>query len=194
MPRSNPCLACLLAGNPGKPSRLPDPGDLALIATTLEIKARNDKTGQDEVHRFRGDGPNLYWSTEIRKGKAQGSCLVFPRKHVRWVGHLGPDMQAFKAAGVRKAAELLKGWNDGRSPTDLGNLTVADYRMQPYGKALHIVYRSDKFNEKGVTEDYIHSFEAGVRLAVSPSAGGGLPMAMLIGGGRLKLTPAGLEH
>jgi len=184
----------LFAGNPGKPSRLPDPGDLALIATTLEIKVRNDRTGQDEVHRFQGDGPNLYWSAKLRQDRAKGSCLVFPRQHIRWVGHIGPDMEAFKAAGVHKAAELLEGWNDGRTPTDLGKLRLSDYRMKPYGKALHIVYRSDKFNKKGDMVDYIHPLEAGVRLAVSPSPGGGAPVAMLIGGGRLKLTPAGLEH
>lgn len=185
MPRANPCLPCLLmAGNPGrKPARLPDPGDLALLGTTLEIKVENDATGQEEVHAFNAPGPNLYWSPALR------AVLIFPKKHVRWVGHLGPDPELFTSAGVEKSAKLFQRWA-ARDPVEIGKLMISDYKMKPYGRAKHIVYRSDKWHP-GRTEDYIHDFGPKVRMAVAP---GKPPAAIMVAGGRLTVTERGLVY
>ena len=167
----------------GNPSKLPDPGDLALLGTVLEIQVERDSDGEIEEHRFRGNGPNLYWSPKLK------AILMFPAKHVRWVGHLGPDPDLFKAAGSEKSAKLFRRWA-ARDPVQVGTITVGDYGMKPYGRAKHIVYRSDKWHP-GDTEDYIHKFGKNVRMAVSS---GKPAKAMMISGGRLTVTERGLVY
>jgi len=186
MPRQNPCLPCLLlAGNPGpKPSRLPNPGDVALLGTALEIKVERDSDGQEEVHKFTGEGPNLYWSPTLK------TLLIFPGKHVRWVGHLGPDQELFKAAGAEKSAKLFRRWA-ARDPVQMGELKLQDYQLKPYGRAVHIVYRSSKWKSDGMTDDYIHTLGKNVRIAMSP---GSPPKAIAISGGRLTVTERGLVY
>lgn len=188
MARANPCMPCLLlAGNPGpRPSRLKNPDELALLGTTLEIEVERDSDGETEVHRFKGNGPNLYWSPTLK------TLLIFPSAHVRWVGHLGPDGKLFKAAGNEKSAKLFQRWAQ-REAVDLGKLSVQDYLMRPVGRAKHIVYRSDKWH-KGRTDDYIHKFGPKVRMAASPGARGKPPKAIAISGGRLTVTERGLVY
>ena len=200
--RSNPCMPCLLllAGNPGpRPSRLKNPEEVALLGTTLEIEVVRDSDGETEVHRFQGDGPNLYWSPSLK------TLLIFPGKHVRWVGHIGPGPRPderptaeawaedlFKSAGNEKSAKLFRRWAQ-REAVDLGQLKIQDYPMRPVGRAKHIVYRSDKWH-KGRTDDYIHKFGPKVRMAVSPGAKGKPPKAIAISGGRLTVTERGLVY
>ena len=184
--QTNPCMPCLLlAGNPGpRSSRLKDPGDVALLGTVLEIQVERDEDGQGVLHKFAGNvTPNLYWSPSLR------SLLVFPEKHVRWVGHLGPDQELFKSAGAEKSAKLFRRWA-ARDPVQIGKLQVSDYKLKPYGRAVHIVYRSDKWHP-GRTEDYIHTLGPKVRIAVGP---GTPPKAIVISGGRLTVTERGLVY
>jgi len=149
----------------------------------MEIKVESDATGQEEIHAFKDGGPNLYWSPELR------SLLIFPKKHVRWVGHLGPDPDLFRSAGVEKSAKLFQRWA-ARDPVEVGKLRISDYQMKPYGRARHIVYRSDKWHP-GRTEDYIHDFGPKVRMAM---AAGSPPAAIMISGGRLTVTERGLVY
>lgn len=193
--RANPCMPCLLlAGNPGpRTSKLKNPGDLALLGTTLEIQVERDSDGQEELHKFKGDGPNLYWSPALR------TLLIFPKKHVRWVGHMGPGegiavagksrQELFKKAGSEKSAKLFRRWA-ARDPVQMGKLSLGDYPLKPYGRAIHIVYRSDKWHP-GRTDDYIHKFGPKVRMAV---ANGEPPKAIAISGGRLTVTERGLVY
>lgn len=191
------CLPCLLAAaNPGrKPSKLPDPGDLALLAKVMELWVEDDKTGQHVVHRFQSDwmylggdeagsGPNLYWSPKLK------ALLIFPRKTVRWAGKVGkrnPD-EYFKDAGAEKSAKLFQRWA-ARDPCQEGKLKLSPIQLKPYGRAIKIIYRSDKWHP-GFYENYEHPFGKKVRVAV----GRGTPPPMVIQGGRLTVTERGLVY
>lgn len=190
------CLPCLLAANPGRrPSRLPDPGDLALLGKVMEMWVEDDGTEQHIIHRFQSDwmyldpsepgsGPNMYWSPKIK------AVLIFPSKTVRWAGRVGkrdPD-EFFRDAGADKSAKLFQKWA-ARDPFQLGKLKLSDIQLQPYGRALKIIYRSDKWHP-GKYDNYEHPFGKNVRVAV----GRGTPPPMVIQGGRLTVTERGLVY
>jgi hypothetical protein len=188
MSRTNPCLPCLLMA--GNPSKLPNPGDLALLGTTLELEVERDSDGEVEVHRFSGDGPNLYWSPKLKAllifpgGRKPAKAEEFPPLGSREAAKL------FKASGVDPSAKLFRRWA-ARQPVQRSILKVPKVSLRPHGRVRHVVYRSSKWKSDGRTDDYIHRTGKNVRMAVG---GRGNPTAIVINGGRLTVTERGLVY
>lgn len=176
----------LLAGNP---SKLPNPGDMALLGTLIEVEVERDSDGEVELHRFRGGATNLYWSPRLK------ALLAFPGGRrptkVDDVSPLGRTEAAklFKTAGAEASAKLFRRWA-AREPVRLSRLKVPAVGLRPYGRVRHVVYSSDKWHA-GRTDDYIHKTGRNVRMAV---AGKGNPTALVINGGRLTVTERGLVY
>lgn len=170
--RLNPCLPCLLLGNP---SVLPPPRDVAALGLLLELE-HEMPDGQVVRHSWeKQDAPLLFWQEE------QQALYGFSR------GGIGPKRNPRKRGFPKGAADAYTRWNAGRRPSEVYDVDVPAIEMRKAGKGVSILYRSDKF---GPLTNYIHPFEKGVEVDLSP---GRPPAVFYIRGGNLRLTPRGLE-
>jgi hypothetical protein len=214
-----PCIPCLIAlGNPGrKPSKLPDPGALALLGTVLEIEVERDSDGAVVQHKWKRRGaPGLLWSPSLK------AILIFPgNRELGWdpgsfkqrVGRFGvktlrrssaksflkrkreslrsgadPDDAMWSALrGESAAMKLFRRWAM-RPSTGRKDVSIRPYTMRPYGRAKHVVYWSDKWGDDA---EYVHKFSPNVRMAM---ASGNPPKAIALAGGRLTVTERGLVY
>jgi len=169
--RLNPCLPCLLLGNP---SVLPPPRDVTPLGLLLELEHKMPD-GQTIRHSWdKSDAPLLFWQ------EGQQAIYAFARKR------LGPKKPRSGRLPAGAAGAYTR-WNAGRRPTEKYDVEVPAIQMRRAGAGGSILYRSDKF---GPLTNYIHPFEKGVEVDLSP---GQPPAVFYIRGGTLRLTPRGLE-
>ncbi len=173
--RRNPCLPCLLLGNPGV---LPLPVEAAYLGRMLELE-HGVPDGRFLRHEWTPEkAPILLWEESERALYVLPG--VWPKK--------GASPDAAALSGPAGAAYLR--WT-GRAPKGALRARGPKVHVRRAGAARHIVYRSNKW---GVTatdwQNYVHPFGAGVEAELAP---GTPPAAFRVSGGRLRLTKRGLE-
>ena len=157
-----------------RPSRLPQVGPLAEIG---ELRALWTVTADGVItHHVVSDVP-LLWSPKLQ------ACVAFP-------GGIKVD-SACRAPKVLD--RVLKTWAKGRG-VRWAQCVDVDLPMMGAGvPLLAIEYASDKFTH-GRTRRYVHHCDSGVTLRTSAKKDQqGAPSALLVRGGRLRLTESGLE-
>lgn len=161
--------------NPGKPVRLrnprtmPDPGAMSWLGTTLEWKWDG---GQWE----NGKEDWLFlWSPKYKAVVA----VKCPKK-------MDKQGKVSRSGGAAKMFERFMS----RDPEATFEAEIPACKLVKLGKAVHIVYRSDKWKRKRKTEDYIHDFGKGVQLYCGPDKKN--PEVFLCFGGKLTVTERGL--
>lgn len=167
--------------NPGKrrripknPKVMPDPGPCAWFGDLLEW-AWDGKQGEYLWEPSRGKWLFL-WSPELKAVVG----IPEPRQKKR----LG---KVSRKAGAAKMYERF-------TARDAGNtyeIEIPKTKLVKLGKAVHIVYRSDKWNP-GEEIDYIHEFKDGVHVYCGPSLEN--PKVFLCFGGKLTATERGLIY
>lgn len=158
--------------------RLPRPGNLLDIGCFLSLDVA-DENGTVVVHKFApSDRVPLYWSEDLK------ACLVLP--------YLRTTKCVYRP--TLREDQLAQVWARGRPATCAKLCRVVPAPPLPTVRAtVAVAYRSDKFTH-GRTRPYIHHCEAGVKSYFArPPRGKSAPTAIMIRGGKLRLTPDGLE-
>jgi hypothetical protein len=152
---------------------MPDPGPCAWLGTLLEWKWRSG--GKDKIWEPRR--PMLFlWSPTIK------GIVSVPRggkmKRMPKVSRRGGGAKMFERFSARPAVSTH-------------SMRVPKVPLTRLGDAVHIVYRSDKWNPPDEV-DYIHEFGPGVSLFCGPSLKH--PEVFLCMGGKLTCTERGLVY
>ena len=146
-------------------------GAIAFLGTALEV-GFDDGEAEKRI-TWKPPGSALYWSAS-KKG-----LLIVRKLPRRW--------SSGRPRGAEDAVRVYEDWTSGEATT-YGKLRLPAGRELPeIGRAIHIIYRSDKW---GDPQDYIHDFGANVRLYGDLNDGDG---CFWIAGGDLRITPRGIE-
>lgn len=160
----------------------PSPGSTFVLGEFEGVECV-DRSGNFIEHVFapnkaRGERlPLLIWSQDLR------ACFVFPQLEV------GPCSTEL----AERERRLVAMWNEGRPASKACRINPPRVRMGTPVPAIDISYVSDKFKDKdGVRrwKHYIHHFEGDVTATLSLEA---LPKVLIVRGGKLRVTPSGLE-
>jgi hypothetical protein len=156
-------------------SRLPDPGNLLSIGDFIELHFVQD-SGRILMDVFSpSDGVELLWSADLQ------ACFIFP----------GLNKGACTLPPTRREDRLARVWAKGR-PAKCAS-PVPRFPTPPLPEVypgIAITYDSDKFTH-GRLERYIHHFGPGVRCYTARTRAG-VPPAIMVRGGKLRLTEHGL--
>ena len=161
--------------NPGKPIRLknprtmPDPGPMSWLGTTLEWKWKGGKWENGKEDWL------FLWSPKYKAVVA----VKCPKK----MDKLG---KVSRRGGAAKTFERFMS----RDPKATYDAEIPACKLVKLGKAVHIVYRSDKWKHGKKTEDYIHEFGKDVEIYCGPSKKN--PDVFICFGGKLTATERGL--
>jgi hypothetical protein len=170
----------LFRSNPGHPPLrnprvMPDPGACAWLGSLLEWKWAQRK---DDV-LWEPEGPWLFlWSPKL---KAVVSVPAVPS------GAMGRRPKVSRRDGGAKMFERFMA----RPAENTWSIRVPKTPIKRLGDAVHIVYRSDKWDPPNEV-DYIHDFGKGVRLYCGPDLR--RPEVFLCFGGRMTATERGLVY
>ena len=170
----NPCVPCLLLGNPGM---LEVPDEVAFLGRMLELE-HSLPDGRFLRHEWTPKtAPALLWDASAR------ALYSFPALRVQGRVPIGRERMG-------AAAEAFRQWT-GKEPKRTQRAKAPRVHLRRAGAGRHIVYRSNKW---GATprhwQNYLHPFGPGVEVELAP---GTPPAAFLVSGGELRLTPRGLE-
>lgn len=168
--RTNPCLPCLALANPGR--RFPDPGPTVHLGRMLALHVALD--GAIRNYRL-SPGATLVWSPTLRALIAKPGLRLPPPR---------PE-----APGIGQALRSYRAWA-GRHAEGSSEVVWPDATLRKTGKAVAIVYRSDKWHAWR-TDDYIHHFGLDVMAAIAGSKT--RPSLFFVQGGRLRVTADGIE-
>lgn len=157
--------------------RMPDPGRTFELGDFYSIDTV-DPFGNIVTHSLsveRGEKrPKLLWSHDLQ------ACFVFPFMRD---GACSLEVPA-------REAKLIAMWNKGRPARCASSV---DYPLRSMlgvpSPGISISYRSDKFSH-GKDMDYIHHFEGDVMVSQSS---GSVPHAIMVRGGKLRVTEHGLD-
>lgn len=158
--------------------RLPDPGNLFNCGTFIDVTAVHPD-GDFDVSEFgRGDKVPLWWSEDLK------ACLIMPYLQV----------SACIYEPTAREDRISKVWAKGR-PGRCAQIVQGPQPPLPQQlPGLAIAYWSDKFaSTRGDMTHYIHHFENDVYVYYArPLPGRTAPAAILVRGGKLRLTEHGL--
>lgn len=165
--------------NPGKhmklknPKRMPDPGACANLGNLLEFKFKNGN--QEGIWDHEGQDYLFMWSPKYKAIV----CVKEPSRKLYngKVSRKGGAAKMYERFAARPASKTFE-------------IEIPDCKLQKLGKAIHIVYRSDKWSDARKKTDYIHDFGKGVQLYCGPSLQD--PEVFLCFGGKLTCTERGL--
>ena len=143
-------------------------GAVAQLGQVLELIVETPNGGQ-EVHRWRANRPTLLWSPRQK-------CLI-------WVFGRRPAARRKGASRADGAARTFERWAQ-RPAASTSSIDIPSKPLQALGRALQIVYRSDKW---GQVATYEHDFSAGAR-----AYGAGPVFA--VRGGALTVTERGIVY
>lgn len=164
------------------PKVMPDPGPCANLGTAIEFKWKctNPKSKNKEV----------IWDAENDRKKW---LFLWSPKYKAVIAARDPSMKKKLGKMLRDggAAKLFERFM-AREPTKMHEASIPDIPLKKLGKAEHIVYRSDKWNNGKVMTDYIHQFKGGVELYCGPNLK--KPEVFLCFGGKLTCTERGLVY
>ena len=159
---------------PSRPIRMPKLGPLARIG---ELRALWAVARDGVITRHVMSGVDLLWSPRLK------ACAAFP----------GGFSKVDSCRAPRVLDRVLKTWARGRGVRWANCVDVQLPMLGAGVPLLAIEYSSDKFSH-GRQQRYVHHCEAGVMLRVSTKkTTQGAPSALLVRGGRLRLTKSGLE-
>jgi hypothetical protein len=163
----------------GSPTVLPNPGPSTIaLGTMLEMHVWDAKRQTIVVHKYTPRyAPPLIWSQKHR------ACYAIPGKPL--------PVPTIRATALPSAYRLFRKWNDGKYPKGASKYVIPRLPLDAPQIAIAICYWSDKFHDDGDYHAYIHHFEKGVMCYTTP---GRVPKAFFVRGGRLTLTPHGLDH
>lgn len=170
------------------PTQMPDPGPLALLGETLEFAWSPDtvKQAKKTSKKWRpGDPGKEVWAP---KGKW---LFLWSPKYKAVIAIKKPrsapkKSQVSREGGAAKVSERFHA----RPAEKTWEMEVPQVPLAFLGRAVHIVYRSDKWSPTRETTDYIHDFKQGVKLYCGPSLK--RPEVFLCFGGKLTVTERGL--
>lgn len=158
---------------------MPPPGDMIAIGFTIDAQYFDPKSATIKTWRPRGL-PLCLWSEDLQ------AVVVFTKMRI-------PNA-TMPAASMPKLLRLYKSWHDGKMPKD--GVADVDYDAPTFTAVYPCVaesYRSDKFHDHYRYQDYVHHNEMGANGSHGPLLYMG-PSCVMIRGGRLRLTPRGLDH
>ena len=139
------------------------------------------------------DGDEIFYLWPGSKGKkgknpchlasnpAGRALYILPSTKSKSVGRGIPETQ------VKKAGNLYEKFTDWEMNEPFA-LSIPNGPFRQYGRAIHVVYRSDKWTGKNT--DYIHTFKHPPIVHVS----GGIknPKMIALTGGRIRVQPRGI--
>ena len=165
--------------NFGEPIILPNPGrSTVALGTLLEMHVWDTRRQSIVVHRYSPqNAPPLIWSQQLK------ACYALPGRPL--------PVPTVRATALPAAYRLFRRWSDGKYPKGASEYNIPRLQLGAPQIAVAICYWSDKFHEDGDRHSYIHHFEKGVMCYTTP---GRVPQAFFVRGGRLILTPDGLDH
>lgn len=154
---------------------LPAPGRTSVyIGKFLALDLWDASRGRIVQYRFpKSSAPPLIWSCTRKALYALPGRSIPP-----------PTVSAYTFPAALKA---YRGWNQGKYPKGASRYYFPPVRMRRSLPCVAVGYWSDKFSDDGTFTEYIHHCERGVMGWVGNGA-------FFVRGGRLTLTPAGLDH
>lgn len=161
-----------LFDNPRGGPNLARLGTCAELGRVVELRVEAED-GQTYAHRWKSARPRLLWSPQQR-------CLV-------WV--MGADLENRQRGAVRTdgAARSFERWA-ARDAVQTGTITVPAGPLKRLGRAVSIIYISDKWDTRGKAgKRYIHEFTS------RPGAYNHRAV-FAVRGGRLTVTERGIVY
>ena len=155
-------------------SCLPDPGPCAWLGDVLEIEWIEvlGRMKYDSGKFTSEDGWMMLWSPRLK------AVICMPKTSME------PSEDSDEST-----SSIVKRWGK-RDPKGSAYCSIPAAELTEVGKAKHIIYRSDKWNE-GTFHDYIHDFQEGVRCFTDNLE---IPNLFVLCGGRLTVTERGLIY
>ena len=150
------------------PPNLGQLGAVAQLGQVLELIVETPGGGQ-ELHRWRSNRPTLLWSPRQK-------CLI-------WVHGRRPTARRKGASRADGAAQTFERWSQ-RAASSTASIAVPSRPLSPLGRAVQIVYRSDKWGQNAT---YEHDFSAGARVY-------GAGPVFAVRGGALTVTERGIVY
>jgi hypothetical protein len=151
-----------------------DLADLVELGRFLDARVSDDE-GDEQLVKTAAP---LLWSEAAR-------ALIVLR------GFKLPRPQPIRPRGS-KAERVYRRWTLGRDPATerTAELALPDAPWSTLGRALTVGYRSDKFHERGDTQDYEHEFGRSVVCYLRQAGARGV---VVFRGGSLRVTARGIE-
>ncbi len=152
--------------------KMPDPGACAWLGDLIEWKWADKK--DEWLWESNGEKWLFLWSPDLKAVIG----VPNPKKKKKLNAVSRKD-------GAAKITERFKA----RAAESTHEISIPKVPLKNLGTAVHIVYRSDKWNP-GHDVDYIHDFKDGVQLYCGPTLKN--PQVFLCMGGKLTVTERGL--
>lgn len=143
-------------------------GACAQLGQVLELIVEHDD-GTQELHRWKANRPTLLWSPKQK-------CLL-------WVHGRRPTDRRKGATRKDGAAKTFERWSQ-REAKSTSSLMVPAKPLKALGRAVQIVYRSDKWSQVAT---YEHDFSRGARAY-------GAGQVFAVRGGALTVTERGIVY
>ena len=161
--------------------RCPSPGNLLNLTPnggtflSVEFVDAKGKVWTDGVEGR--ETTALLWSDD------QQALYIFPNM----------ELKKCEYPPTVREARLMEVWAEGRPATCSSHYKWPNPSLPHAAPGICVSYRSDKFTH-GRPRNYIHHTEEGVKTYFArPPRGKSAPTAIMIRGGKLRLTPDGLE-
>lgn len=137
-----------LFSNPRGAPSLARLGTCADLGRVLEIVVELPN-GEHERTRWKRNHPRMLWSPQ--------------QKALVWVHNAKLQNRRKGATRSDGAARTFERWSK-KAATTTNTLKIPAVKLKLKGRAVHIIYKSDKWNARGKMVSYIHDFGQSVRL------------------------------
>lgn len=164
-----------------KPRVIPNPGNMVWLGYTISLQYFDPRSREIIVRKHFPPLTDCLWSPKLQ------AVMVYPGLRI--------PPASMMPETVPKLLKIYQDWHDGKYPKNgvsrVNN--IPGPRVRKVYPAAAIVYRSDKFDADGEWVDYIHHHDDGGDGRPGPMVYDG-GTAWMLRGGRLVLTPDGLDH
>lgn len=162
-------------------SSLKMPGVVSILGKAIELKARLNN-GDEVFYIWPGRKTKKGNPCHLASNPAGTALFVIPRTKSE-----KPAPNEKNSKEITRAAKLYENFTDLEIENPF-SISIAEPNFKRAGRAVHIVYRSDKWTGKDT--DYIHTFKQPPIVHVS----GGVknPKMIALTGGRIRVQPRGI--